>query len=107
VVHIMGSMPKMLQAAAVLALLWLVARALGVVGGRGFSLDGKVVVITGAASGIGRRLARKVLAEAENVTLALLDVDLGALEKLRVSLLEGGEAGKRVFVYGCDVSDHR
>ncbi|KAG6584616.1 Retinol dehydrogenase 10-A [Phytophthora cinnamomi] len=93
-----------------LVLLLVVAGAAGaaVVGRRGFSLDGKVVVITGAASGIGRRLARKVFEQAEDVTLVLLDVDLPALHKLRTELLQRREdSGNLVFVHGCDVSDHK
>lgn len=75
---------------------------------RRFSLDGKVVVITGAASGIGRRLALKVFGEAKGVTLALLDVDLEALRKLRTELLQLRENESKVaFVYECDVSDCR
>lgn len=75
-------------------------------GRRGFSLDGKVVVITGAASGIGRRLAVKVFEETKSVTLALLDVDVDGLKTLQLQLMKRGE-GKRALVYKCDVADHR
>ncbi|KAE9026023.1 hypothetical protein PR003_g11287 [Phytophthora rubi] len=86
-------------------LLLLVAGAAGVSRRRRFSLDGKVVVITGAASGIGRRLALKVFEEAKDVTLALLDVDLPALHKLRTELQLQQESNV-VFVHECDVSDN-
>ncbi|KAG7379864.1 hypothetical protein PHYPSEUDO_008052 [Phytophthora pseudosyringae] len=95
--------------AAALLALWLLARALGVTAGRKFSLDDKVVVITGAASGIGRRLAQKLFREVEDVTLALLDIDVEALKQLQKELLQSQEeaGGKRVLVYECDVADHR
>ncbi|CAI5711831.1 unnamed protein product [Peronospora destructor] len=84
---------------------WFVAR---VVQRRVFSLNDKVVVITGAANGIGRTLARKVFTEALNVTLALVDIDIKALEKLQTELLQSlqDKEDKRVVIYDCDVSDY-
>jgi NAD(P)-dependent dehydrogenase (short-subunit alcohol dehydrogenase family) len=50
--------------------------------------EGKVAVITGAASGIGRALAR---AGAERgLKLALADLDAGALDETTVDLIAGG-----------------
>ncbi|KAG7395554.1 hypothetical protein PHYBOEH_003606, partial [Phytophthora boehmeriae] len=88
--------------------LWLLARALGVAGGRPFSLEGKAVVITGAASGIGRQLARKTFVETADITLALVDIDSIALEKLQTELasMQSGGDRKRVLIYDCDVADH-
>ncbi|KAL3660494.1 hypothetical protein V7S43_014638 [Phytophthora oleae] len=94
-----------LVAVAVLLALWLLYQAVRFTGRRAFALDGKVVVITGAASGIGRRLAQKVFNEARDVTLALLDIDTKALKTLQKELLQTG-GGKQVFVYECNVADH-
>jgi NAD(P)-dependent dehydrogenase (short-subunit alcohol dehydrogenase family) len=61
---------------------------------------GKVAVITGAASGIGRAIAER--AGAEGMAVALVDVDAGALEQAR----EAVEAtGARARAYSVDVSD--
>ncbi|GMF28101.1 unnamed protein product [Phytophthora lilii] len=73
---------------------------------RDFQLDGKVVVVTGAASGIGRGLASKVARETTGATLVLLDIDLAALQELKTELLQCGRA-LTVLVYECDVSDYR
>ena len=55
---------------------------------RGFQFKGKVVLITGAASGIGRAAA---LAFAkEGCRLALIDIDKGELEKLSDEIKASG-----------------
>jgi NAD(P)-dependent dehydrogenase (short-subunit alcohol dehydrogenase family) len=51
-------------------------------------LEGRVAVVTGAASGIGRALARRLGAEGMRVMLS--DLDPGALEETRAELLDGG-----------------
>jgi NAD(P)-dependent dehydrogenase (short-subunit alcohol dehydrogenase family) len=61
--------------------------------------DAKVVVITGAASGIGRALAQR-FARA-GAQLALLDMDAAAVTALAASL--GGR--RRAEGIGCDVTD--
>jgi NAD(P)-dependent dehydrogenase (short-subunit alcohol dehydrogenase family) len=48
------------------------------------TLDGKVAVVTGAASGIGRALAERFVAEGMKVVLA--DVEAGALERAEADL---------------------
>ena len=62
-------------------------------------LEGKVAIVTGAASGIGRGIARRF--EAEGAQLVLADRDGGGLEETRASL--DREAGVAVM----DVSDPR
>ena len=61
----------------------------------------KVVVITGAASGIGRALAQQLAAR--GARLALSDVDAERLEETRTSLPQGTEAR----IYALDVSDRQ
>ena len=63
--------------------------------------DGKVVVVTGAASGIGAATARRFGAEGAQV--ACLDVDEAGLQKTVAAI---GEAGGSATAYRCDVSDH-
>jgi len=62
-------------------------------------IEGKVAVVTGAASGIGRALARGF--GAAGMKLALADVEAGALEETRRTLAaDGVEAA----AFACDVS---
>ena len=51
-------------------------------------LAGKTVVVTGAASGIGRALAEAFAGEGSRLVLA--DIEVGALEKTAAALAEGG-----------------
>lgn len=62
--------------------------------------NGRVVVITGAASGIGRALARR-FAQA-GAHLALLDVDDDAVSALAAGL---GNGRRRAEAIACDVTD--
>ena len=77
------------------------AVALGrwLLGWRGERIDGsrRVVVISGAGSGLGRRTALKLAAEGDFVIG--LDTDASALASLKKQL------GDRVEVYTCDVRD--
>lgn len=75
-----------------------------------FSLDGKVVVVTGAGRGLGRQLARRVLQVATGATLVLLDVDAAALKDARAALEAESQASKRsnqLLTFECDVADDR
>lgn len=61
---------------------------------------GKAVVVTGAASGIGRGVAERFAQEGANVVLA--DIDEVGLQQVA-----GGMAEDRTLVQRCDVGDHR
>jgi len=63
---------------------------------------GKIGVVTGAGSGIGRELARQLAAE--GCHLALCDVMVENLEETKKLCQEAAPAGTRVSVQACDVS---
>ncbi len=63
-------------------------------------LSGRVAVVTGAASGIGRALAAELVAEGMKVVLA--DIETDALESV---VAEMSGAGADVTGVPCDVSD--
>lgn len=63
-------------------------------------LKGRVAVVTGAASGIGRGLARALVAEGANVVVA--DLDGAGAESVAVELRNRGGA---VLAAACDVTD--
>ena len=62
-------------------------------------LNGRTAVITGAASGIGRAMARALGAEGMNVMLA--DIEAGALDAVRSDLDADGVKAATCL---CDVS---
>lgn len=64
---------------------------------------GRVVVITGGASGIGRAMGVRFLAEGASVVLA--DVEAGALEKTVTALSTGGDGPGEVVGIPTDVTD--
>lgn len=66
------------------------------------SIDGKLVVITGAASGIGRATADA--AAREGARLILTDISADALDKTADSIRSAG--GKVVVTEAVDVADH-
>ena len=64
--------------------------------------QGKSVVVTGAASGLGRAAAERMAGEGANILLVDLAAD--ALASTSAAIEAAGEAGKIVH-HGCDVSD--
>lgn len=68
----------------------------------GQEFSGKVALVTGAASGLGEAIARKLYAEGASVSL--LDLDA---EKLRAVCDSFPDAGTRVHAIEADVSDAR
>jgi len=63
-------------------------------------LDGKVAVVTGGASGIGRAVARRLARE--GMKLTLVDIELGPLEQAAAEL---EDAGTEVLTQRVDVAD--
>ncbi len=63
--------------------------------------EGKVAVITGAASGIGRAIADRCAKEGAKVVLA--DIEHGALARAAMEL---EDSGATVYAVQTDVSDH-
>ncbi len=66
------------------------------------NLRDKVVVVTGAANGIGRALAREL--SAKGAHLALVDIDESGLAEAAAELQTSGQ---RVSCHGADVADRR
>ena len=72
------------------------------VGAGEFRLDGKVAVITGGGSGIGRAIALKFAANGAGVRI--LDISLKDAESVAAEI---GEAGGTAASYACDVSNQQ
>jgi len=66
-------------------------------------LKGKLAVVTGAGSGIGRQLSRQL--SAEGCRLALCDIMTDDLHETAALCRESGAADARVTTTACDVSD--
>jgi NAD(P)-dependent dehydrogenase (short-subunit alcohol dehydrogenase family) len=66
-------------------------------------LHGRVAVVTGAASGIGRAVATRAVAEGMRVVLA--DVDEPRLHAVRDELAAGADGGAEVVAVPTDVAD--
>jgi NAD(P)-dependent dehydrogenase (short-subunit alcohol dehydrogenase family) len=66
----------------------------------GFRLDGKVAVVTGGGSGIGRAVAKRFARSGARV--CILDIDEEASEKLAEEIVRTGGNAR---AYGCDVSE--
>lgn len=64
-------------------------------------MDGKVIAITGGASGIGLSLAKLLLSR--GATLSIADVSQANLDTARSSLKSESADGDKVFTCQCDV----
>jgi NAD(P)-dependent dehydrogenase (short-subunit alcohol dehydrogenase family) len=67
------------------------------------SFTGKLAVITGGGSGMGRELARQLAAQGSSV--AACDLNTGAVAETAAMARAGAPAGVRVTSHACDVSD--
>lgn len=70
-------------------------------GGAARRFDGKVAIVTGAASGIGRATARRLGTEGARVVIA--DLDASAAESAATAVKQGGAPD--ALGVACDVSD--
>ncbi len=67
------------------------------------SFTGRIAVVTGGASGMGRELVRQLAAEGCHV--AMCDLSVEEMQETKRLALEGAPAGTLVTTHVCDVSD--
>ena len=67
------------------------------------NFEGKIAVVTGGASGMGRELVRQLAADGCHV--ALCDLSVEEMEETRQLALADAPSGTRVTTHRCDVSD--
>jgi NAD(P)-dependent dehydrogenase (short-subunit alcohol dehydrogenase family) len=67
------------------------------------NFEGKIAVVTGAGTGIGRELSRKLASEGCN--LAICDVNIENMAETKDACKELAPPGVLISTHGCDVSD--
>lgn len=68
------------------------------------SIDGEVILVTGAAGGIGKEICRYIVQCGTNIKLVMWDLNITELEKLAVELKSIGCSGLQIFSYEVDIS---
>lgn len=67
-------------------------------------IDGEVILVTGAASGIGKEISRYIVQCGTNIKLVMWDLNITELEKLTLELKSIGNSGLQIFPYEVDIS---
>jgi 3-dehydrosphinganine reductase len=65
--------------------------------------DGKIIIITGGSSGVGKELARRLVKQ--GASLALIARDRDKLNSVKDELLKGCSSEQKIESFSCDVSD--
>lgn len=69
------------------------------------SIDGEVILVTGAEKGIGREMCKYIVQCGKNIKLVMWDLDISELNKFSEELQSiGKESNNKVFCYEVDIS---
>jgi len=70
------------------------------------SIDGEIILVTGATGGIGKEICRHLIQCSDNLTIILWDLNLGDLENLAHELQEKN-SGVKAFPFVVDISSRK